>query len=233
MKRNCDYCGTEYEADMRNINRGWGLCCSKKCAANKREQDRIQKGGSYSAEISILPVRNISTPEDKILFLDLDGVMNSQDSCDSFSELWKLDKSLKSRDEFIVLFDERCVRWLRYIILKTQCRIVISSDRRSKGLDFLQTMWEVRDLPGEVIDVTPLTASAEMVNLYACTSNEADRGYEIQEWLDTHKHGTYCIVDDHSDMLPHQLKYFVQTDGNYGLTFKKAKEIVMILNSVQ
>ena len=37
MKRNCDYCGNEYEADMRNVKRGWGLCCSKRCAAFKRE----------------------------------------------------------------------------------------------------------------------------------------------------------------------------------------------------
>lgn len=38
MKRNCDNCGKEYEADMRNINRGWGLTCSKSCAASKREK---------------------------------------------------------------------------------------------------------------------------------------------------------------------------------------------------
>ena len=38
MKRNCDFCQKEYEADQRNINRGWGLCCSKSCAASKRER---------------------------------------------------------------------------------------------------------------------------------------------------------------------------------------------------
>ena len=40
MKRNCDNCQTEYEADMRNVNRGWGLCCSKSCAASKREKSK-------------------------------------------------------------------------------------------------------------------------------------------------------------------------------------------------
>lgn len=40
MKRNCDYCGKEYDADMRNVKRGWGLCCSKSCAAHKREKDK-------------------------------------------------------------------------------------------------------------------------------------------------------------------------------------------------
>lgn len=38
MIRICDNCKKEYEADMRNIKRGWGLCCSKSCAASKREK---------------------------------------------------------------------------------------------------------------------------------------------------------------------------------------------------
>ena len=39
-KRKCDNCGKEYMADNRNLKRGWGLCCSKKCAAKKREKSR-------------------------------------------------------------------------------------------------------------------------------------------------------------------------------------------------
>lgn len=46
MKRNCDVCSKEYVADMRNIRRGWGLCCSKSCAAKKREQSKP----GYNAE---------------------------------------------------------------------------------------------------------------------------------------------------------------------------------------
>lgn len=38
MKRKCDVCKKEYNADERNIKRGWGLCCSKSCAAKKREK---------------------------------------------------------------------------------------------------------------------------------------------------------------------------------------------------
>ncbi len=40
MIRNCDSCKKLYEADARNLKRGWGLCCSKSCAAKKREQSR-------------------------------------------------------------------------------------------------------------------------------------------------------------------------------------------------
>lgn len=41
MKRNCDFCGKEYIADNRNLKRGWGLTCSKSCAAHKREQSKV------------------------------------------------------------------------------------------------------------------------------------------------------------------------------------------------
>jgi len=40
MVRNCDNCGKEYIPDPRNLKRGWGLCCSKSCAAKKREKSK-------------------------------------------------------------------------------------------------------------------------------------------------------------------------------------------------
>lgn len=39
-RRNCDNCGKQYMADNRNLKRGWGLCCSKSCAAAKREKSK-------------------------------------------------------------------------------------------------------------------------------------------------------------------------------------------------
>jgi len=42
IKRNCDNCGNTYDADTRNLKRGWGLCCSKSCAATKREKKRAK-----------------------------------------------------------------------------------------------------------------------------------------------------------------------------------------------
>lgn len=39
-RRNCDNCGKQYMADNRNLKRGWGLTCSKSCAAQKREKSK-------------------------------------------------------------------------------------------------------------------------------------------------------------------------------------------------
>ena len=40
--RNCDHkeCKEEYQADERNIKRGWGLACSKSCASKLREEKK-------------------------------------------------------------------------------------------------------------------------------------------------------------------------------------------------
>lgn len=38
MIRQCDNCGHSYNADMRNVNRGWGKCCSKSCAAKLKNK---------------------------------------------------------------------------------------------------------------------------------------------------------------------------------------------------
>jgi len=40
INRKCDWCGKEYNADQRNLNRGWGLCCSKSCSAKLREHKK-------------------------------------------------------------------------------------------------------------------------------------------------------------------------------------------------
>lgn len=38
--RLCNHCQTQYKADNRNLKRGWGLTCSKSCAASLREKSK-------------------------------------------------------------------------------------------------------------------------------------------------------------------------------------------------
>ena len=61
-KRNCDNCSAEYKADNRNLKRGWGLCCSKKCAAEMREKykpgysiDRVVKNNAQRKNFDVWP----------------------------------------------------------------------------------------------------------------------------------------------------------------------------------
>jgi hypothetical protein len=165
----------------------------------------------------------------KVIFLDIDGVINSYDNLYALNALYKL-KLAVSRDEFGQLFDERCTRWLRYIIERTGAKIVISSTWRSAGLVKMQTMWQIRELAGEVIGCTPTYVDDYIINLHACTNNEADRGYEIQQWIEENKPERYCIIDDDRDMLGAQLPFFVRTDNRTGLDYKTAHQAIAILN---
>lgn len=45
-----------------------------------------------------------------------------------------------------------------------------------------------------------------------------DRGQEIKEWIDKHDVEKYAIIDDDRDMLPEQMDSFFHVDGYYGLT---------------
>lgn len=42
ITKNCENCGRPYQADTRNLARGWGRCCSKSCAAVLREKEKDQ-----------------------------------------------------------------------------------------------------------------------------------------------------------------------------------------------
>lgn len=54
IKRKCDNCGKEYNADTRNLRRGWGRCCCKSCAAHLREK---RKPGYNPKRVAINNVR--------------------------------------------------------------------------------------------------------------------------------------------------------------------------------
>ena len=71
----------------------------------------------------------------------------------------------------------------------------------------------------------------------------AERGHEIQYWLDIHPEVTnYVILDDDNDFLDTQQKYFIQTSQNidhsdcvdigYGLTSICTDKAIKILNSI-
>ncbi len=44
VTRICKNCGQPFQADTRNIDRGWGLCCSKSCAAAYRQKPKDDTG---------------------------------------------------------------------------------------------------------------------------------------------------------------------------------------------
>lgn len=79
VKRKCDTCNKEYQADSRNIKRGWGLCCSKSCAAKKREKSKPSYNKQIVKQNNIRRKNwNIYFEREDSHFLSYDGADNDQ-----------------------------------------------------------------------------------------------------------------------------------------------------------
>jgi hypothetical protein len=162
----------------------------------------------------------------KIIFLDIDGVLNV---------------CYPEHDEYGRIFHPNFVDNLKRVIDETGAKIVISSTWRYAGLERMKEMWQKRNLPGEVIDVTPDCTYLYNEGLLQLTTR-IERGHEIEYWLDENPGlvENYVILDDNSDFLSHQLGNFVMTSNNinhpdcvdigYGLTKECAKKAIRILN---
>ena len=147
----------------------------------------------------------------KVLFLDIDGVLNTD------RQQWHCQMNgFTPVDEFGYDFDHKAVENLATILEETDAEIVISSSWKFLGLQTLQKMWKNRKLPGTILDVTP---------------DGKSKGLEIDEWLrecESQMNG-YAIIDDENNMLPEQQKHFVQTNSQFGITCKDAERVITIL----
>lgn len=151
----------------------------------------------------------------KVIFLDIDGVLNTPEYQKKQFKKWKKGTS-KTRDEFGYLFCPEAVNNLEYLVHVTGAKVVVSSSWRIKGLDYLRQMFKHRNILVEIIDVTP-------------ELNSVDRGVEIQEWLTNEQIERYVILDDDTDFLPEQQRYFVNTPDKDGFNWKCMVKAIKIL----
>lgn len=153
--------------------------------------------------------------KDPIIFLDFDGVLNTEQY-----QAWLAVKGKPNKDAWGPLFDPCAVRNLRKIIESTSAEIVISSSwRYIHRLGSLRMMWEVRELPGEILDILP------------CGASYISRGEDIECWMNQHGQTDYVIIDDLNDFYPTQLDRYVETNPIEGITEANATRAIEILNS--
>lgn len=169
--------------------------------------------------------------KEKIIFLDIDGVLNPVHYMNAMYKMWKAsNREIKSHDEYGQLFFYQNCDALKKIIDETGAKIVISSTWRMAGESEMKALWEHRKLPGEIIGITPnkitVVESGEVESY-----DKVCRGTEISYWIKHNNfNGNYVIIDDTEDMLKEQEKFFVVTNGYVGLTLKDAQSAVEILN---
>lgn len=150
----------------------------------------------------------------KIIFLDFDGVLNTehyQDLLQYQGKPWQ--------DEYGAFFDPKAVKQLKRIIDATDADIVVESSWKYLGLDAMKELWEVRNLPGTIIDITPSLLGK-------------NKGVEIASWLSKYAKQDirYVIIDDEYVILDSQLPHFILTNPYEGITEEQANRAISMLN---
>lgn len=144
----------------------------------------------------------------KILFLDIDGVIN-QFGEKPTPQNWVEDKY---GERHLVCYEPEKVYMINLITDRTGAKVVISSSWRHMP-DWEECMKVMGIL--NVIDRTPKYSDHKK---YGCAYEELSRGHNIQDWLDEHDVERYAIIDDSSDMLKSQLPNLFRTSEFTGIT---------------
>ena len=159
----------------------------------------------------------------KVLFLDIDGVLNCMMPTPSDDQEWV------DLDEWRYGLNPQLVARLRFIIANTNCKIVISSSwRHHTNYAPYQHDRNWRDVLAEMLHRTQDGVFADETGY----DNEGRRGIEIVQWLESHPVDAYCVVDDETvDILPYvDSDKVVKIDPKFGLTIEDAKRIIYVLN---
>lgn len=137
----------------------------------------------------------------KILFLDIDGVLNSE--------------YYSSKLELTTFYEEKKIKLVKEIVNKTKCKIVLTS---------LRLNFQLYD--GEIKDVF----KKEGLKVYDTLKVPFfDKANAINEWLSNNKIIVDYIVLD--DVNYKTLKsHLVKTSSYYGLTKSKANKIISLFN---
>jgi hypothetical protein len=152
----------------------------------------------------------------KIIFLDIDGVLNSTKW---FSEKKKLPPDSSRYDFMLEMLDPKAITIFKRILKETGATVVLSSSWR--GDEENESL--LKEHVCDIIDITPR----------CCTGI---RGVEIYKWIQDHikwdekNKLNYVILDDDSDMLLWQKDNFFNVDGRIGLTEKIAEGVIVHLN---
>ena len=161
-------------------------------------------------------MENYRQTNHKILFLDIDGVMNSK----------LYFKNSFNPDEDDSRFDVYSVYLVKKLVEEFSLKIVITSHWRSGMVEKLMSELKRNELMSFLHkdSFTPILRSAQ-------------RGTEIKAWLDSHPEiNDYLIIDDNENMLEEQKCRFVKTDAFAGLldeNYYDAREILLSVESVK
>jgi hypothetical protein len=168
----------------------------------------------------------------KVLFLDIDGVLNSVEWARDAGHGFGCPPGKRARcSKERLRWCPAMVKRLRRVIEATGTHIVISSSWRGYGAGAVRKWramfnvygWRNAPVIGETPDLSGMQGS-----IYVARK----RGDEVAAWIGTHPHVVerFICVDDCNDFLPGQP--LVQTTIERGLTDSDAMRCIALLGSL-
>lgn len=164
--------------------------------------------------------------EKKVLFLDIDGVLNSELFFEARSFGGRQMKFFTGKNKKRVdnlnfwsrQISERSISCINRIVEDTGCEVVLSSTwRKYVSIPDMNTILKKRGATFSILNKTEVLFR--------------ERGLEIQKYIQENCVTTYCILDDDVDMLDSQLENFVRTDPFCGINWGDRDKCIAILGS--
>jgi len=154
-----------------------------------------------------------------VIFLDIDGVIQSPRYCVAINETG-----------WLSAFEPAAMHMVQRLVLDAKAKIVISSSWRIGATDRqLKQLFRCCGFKA-IANAFHADWQTKQMNGFC-----VKRGDEIAEWLNRHQEiENYLILDDDSDMLDEQKENFVQTDAMNGMLlihYDKARKILGIMDS--
>jgi hypothetical protein len=160
-----------------------------------------------------------------ILFLDIDGVLNSRQYIRRMNELW---------DDPKYQIDPDCVVRLNKITDETGANIVVSSTWRipflhtADGLTKLQDLFSGYGITGKVVGMTPDFVAQQYGSLYVASGH---RGDEITAWLtDNPEVDNFVILDD--ETVTGYDDRLIKTEFDTGLLDSHVERAIIMLGKM-
>ena len=158
----------------------------------------------------------------KVIFLDVDGVLNSV-------RWMKSDECVTNGGIFGM--DTQAVKLLKYIIEKTDAKIVVSSSWRIGGIT------EGSHFHDELKRTDPSDTILDAVIGKTCQGDIDPplprnwvRGDQIQRWIDDNDFdGKFVILDDSDDMA-HLSDHLIRTETEIGILRSHVDRVIKALN---
>lgn len=157
----------------------------------------------------------------KIVFLDVDGVLN-------YTEWYVSDRNPGNLDGQEADIDPLCAERVNRICAETGAKIVLTSDWRINWPYCIDRIEKGGIEKGLIIDKTPEHIWAVHVPRWY-----KSRGAEINEWLLNHPEcDNYVILDDRTDMAESQMSNFVHVNSLCGLDETDVEFALKILQNM-